>query len=85
MHEELRIIVDGFNSRFDNLDNKVGSIDTKLDSVCNRCVHVPTFREQIKTLFTNIYAIWAVLCVLGTSLMSLLFWFFTATYRFGSR
>ena len=58
-------------------DVRMDRLEGKIDTRCDKCIYVPTFREQIKTLFNNVYTIWGVIGAAGTGMGALLYFFIT--------
>ena len=56
-----------FDSRMDKVEQK---IDDKFNTFCDKCQNSATFKEKFKTLFVNVYALWAFIGTVSSILFA---------------
>jgi hypothetical protein len=54
---EIQVIL----NKLENLKESQDRIEKKLDEKCDNCIYVPTFRERLKSQWTHIMGIWAII------------------------
>lgn len=73
--------LDMFNQRVDDLrlhiDTRFNDLKSSIDAKCDSCDKIASLREKIRTLFSNVYAIWGVLAAATSSIGAIGWWMFT--------
>lgn len=71
---------EALNKRIDDLRDymgvQFGDIKSQLNVQCEKCAQVSSLREKIRTLFTNVYAIWFVMFTFTCAVSGGCWWMF---------
>ena len=57
--ESVQVIVERIDNLKEHLNSRMDVLDEKIDSKCDSCQNVPTFRERLRAQWYHIQALWA--------------------------